>query len=236
MKININGKPFRVTCEFNEKDSLHPNGHTGIDFSMPSGTELESVVDGTVIGVPNYGDSNIGKGVIIRADDGSNVIYGHLSEQKVEIGSHINKGDIIGLSGDTGRSTAPHLHLGLKDANGNFLNPEPLLNGSDAVESGKGIFNGAKSFSDFISRWYDTGSFWEAIYGKSFFEVLTEFLKELFHDISIFILGNGDIFFLMPAILIMLITFMVGANKYSKFTIPLWFLYFLSRVFYKMLL
>lgn len=104
------------------------------------------------------------------------------------------------------------------------------------MEGVQSTIEGAKSFGDFIYRWHDTGSFWIAMYDKPFSQVMGGFFKELFKDIGIFILGNGDIFFLLPAIAFMFGTFMIGKNKFTKWIIPLWFTYFVSSFFHKVLL
>lgn len=88
---------------------------------------------------------------------------------------------------------------------------------------------------NFIKVWREEG-FFHAVYGKSFFEVMKDFFKELFMDIGIFILKNGDIFFLAPAIVFMFGTFLVGKNKFTKWILPLWIFYFLSLFFYKMMI
>lgn len=105
--------------------------HNGIDIATPVGTKLRSIVDGVVDRVVDYGNKNLGKGVIIRTEDGTRHIYGHLSEVKVKIGEKVNEGTIIALSGDTGHSTGPHLHFGVwKD--GEFRDPSVVIEKVDA--------------------------------------------------------------------------------------------------------
>src|SRR5574342_1224469 len=48
-----------------------------------------------------------------------------MNEVKVHIGDKVNAGDIVGLSGNTGNSTGPHLHFGMKDASGHVIDPTP---------------------------------------------------------------------------------------------------------------
>jgi murein DD-endopeptidase MepM/ murein hydrolase activator NlpD len=116
---------IRITSRYGEIDHVHKKPHTGIDLAMPEGTPLRSIDDGIIQKVVDYGDNNIGKGVIIQFEDGKQGIYGHLSEVKVKEGQIIHEGDIIGLSGNTGHSTGPHLHFGLKE-DGHFIDPTPL--------------------------------------------------------------------------------------------------------------
>ncbi|MCR4362164.1 hypothetical protein JDW21_18695 [Bacillus subtilis] len=116
------------------------------------------------------------------------------------------------------------------------INGERFLEASSepATNTG-GFWSDIQSFWDFLREWREVG-FWEAMYGKSFFEVAKDFLLDLLHELGLFILGNSDLFFLCPAVVLMFGTFIVGRNKYAKFIIPLWFAYFLSRVFYKMII
>lgn len=98
-----------------------------------------------------------------------------------------------------------------------------------------GFIETTQSFMSFIGEVKDEGVF-HALYGKSFGQVTGDFFKELGHDIGVFTLSSGDLLFLMPAILFMFITFMVGKNRFTKWIIPLWFAYFVSRAFYYMIL
>jgi len=246
LRVKLNGNDFfNVSAPFGDISNIHPNGHTGIDLVMKSGTELFSPVDGIIKRIVDYGDKNLGKGIFIETEDGKTVIMGHLSDFKVKLGQKVSEGDLVALSGNTGNSTGSHLHLGLKDMSGDFISPEEVLNGgsygmtkswglSDASEP-VGFFDGAKSFGDFLYKWNKTGSFWEAMYGKPFFEVMTDFFKQLGHDILIFIFGNGDVFFLMPAIIFMFATFFIGKNKFTKWIVPLWFTYFISTVIHHLI-
>ncbi|MFJ5716506.1 M23 family metallopeptidase [Neobacillus sp. NPDC093127] len=118
---------FRLSSEYGEMAEIR-NGipHHGIDLAMPSGTELRSVMDGVVENVVDFGTKNLGKGVFIRNEDGTLSIYGHMSDIKVKIGEHLHSGDSIGLSGNTGNSTGAHLHYGMKDVTGNWVDPTPV--------------------------------------------------------------------------------------------------------------
>ena len=65
--------------------------------------------------------------VIIRHENGLETFYGHLSKRNVESGDWVNAGDVIGLGGNTGRSTGPHLHFGVI-VNGSYVNPLGYVN------------------------------------------------------------------------------------------------------------
>jgi hypothetical protein len=122
--MNISSTPsgFRITSRFGDLEPFRLKPHTGIDVSMPSGTPLQSAADGIVDRVVDYGSENIGQGIIIRLKDGSQAIYGHMSEIDVKVGQHVNAGDVIGLSGNTGYSTGPHLHFGMMKG-GEYIDP-----------------------------------------------------------------------------------------------------------------
>ncbi|UBM63460.1 M23 family metallopeptidase [Candidatus Sulfidibacterium hydrothermale] len=83
--------------------------HEGIDFSAPIGTPVHVTGDGVVIKVIR---SNRGYGNEIIVDHGFGYMtrYAHLSAFKVKKGEHVKRGQVIGLVGNTGKSTAPHLH------------------------------------------------------------------------------------------------------------------------------
>lgn len=230
MKVKLNGNDFyEVSSPFASLDVIHKTPHTGIDLVMNEGTSLFSPVDGVVKKVVDYGSENIGKGIFIETNDHQTVIMGHLSDSKVSIGQKVSEGDFVALSGNTGHSTGSHLHLGLKDSNGSFINPEKLVNNTSGVTSS--WKNDDMSTWEFMKEWKNEG-FWQAMYGKPFFEVLKDFFANLGHDIGIFILENTDLFFLLPAVVLLLATWMIGRNKYTKFIFPLFFAYFVSRVLY----
>ncbi|WP_366160523.1 M23 family metallopeptidase [Bacillus infantis] len=117
---------FRLSGEFGELSPVRNwQPHTGIDVAIPEGTTLRAVGEGVIDRVFDGADA-IGKGLSIQFLDGSRAIYGHMNEVQVREGEHINAGDIIGESGNTGNSTGPHLHFGLKDVDGSPIDPTPM--------------------------------------------------------------------------------------------------------------
>lgn len=232
MKVKLNGNDFyEVTSPFGSIDSVHQTPHLGLDLAMNIGSHLNSPVDGVVTKVVDFGNKSIGKGIYIETDDHQTVLMGHLSSVKASIGDKVSEGDFVALSGSTGHSTGGHLHLALKDADGHFVNPETLTVPNEQVQEAGGFMDGVSSFWNFMKEWKNEG-FWHAIYGKSFTQVMGDFFKELGHDVGMFILGNGDLFFLLPAVGIALGTWIVGRNKYTKLIIPLFMAYGITRVFY----
>jgi len=87
--------------------------HTGVDIVMPVGTPVYSPVDGQIVGI--YSHSSGGKTLVIKSDRGE-LRFGfcHLSDYKVHRDQCVRPGDIIALSGNTGRTTGPHLHFSVK--------------------------------------------------------------------------------------------------------------------------
>lgn len=97
-------------------ERLYVSGsHSGMDFRAAIGTPVYAVADGTVKGVGDTDDqcyrASFGKWVFIEHDIGLSTTSAHLSSWTVSDGQRVKKGDLIGYSGNTGRSTAPHLHL-----------------------------------------------------------------------------------------------------------------------------
>jgi hypothetical protein len=114
---------FRLTGKFGELSPVRDfQPHSGIDLAMPEGTTLRSIADGIVDRVYD-GSGAIGKGLSVRMPDGTRTIYGHMNEVKAHVGEHVNAGEVIGLSGNTGNSTGAHLHFGMKDASGHVIDP-----------------------------------------------------------------------------------------------------------------
>ena len=95
-------------------------GHNGIDIPIRTGTPIYASTDGIV--AESYTDPSGGLGVVIwDTEQNLKTIYWHNQENKVYQGQKVFHGDIIALSDNTGMSTGPHLHWGLKqtDSNGN---------------------------------------------------------------------------------------------------------------------
>lgn len=86
--------------------------HKGMDYAMPTGTELFSLFNGVVTRSYNNGDG-YGESIVIDCGRGIVIRYAHLSKRLVKVGDKISQNQLIGLSGNTGNSTGPHLHLEL---------------------------------------------------------------------------------------------------------------------------
>ncbi|WP_342118286.1 M23 family metallopeptidase [Pseudoduganella sp. OTU4001] len=87
--------------------------HGGIDFSVPHNTPVMATNDGTVVAssMGYKGDRKYGNVVVIEHEGGLRSLYAHLNKRHVNVGDSVSAGELIGLSGATGKSTGPHLHL-----------------------------------------------------------------------------------------------------------------------------
>lgn len=107
--------------------------HNGIDFACPVGTPVKSFADG-VIWIKGYQDSNnpktgLGLRVWMKFDQSGETYdgwYGHLDviAPGIDYGSKVKTGDLIGYSGNTGRSTGPHLHVQFRNKDMKFVDAE----------------------------------------------------------------------------------------------------------------
>ena len=84
--------------------------HNGLDLKVNIGDTIVAAFDGKVR-VVKYERRGYGKYVVIRHDNGLETVYGHLSKQLVEENQLVKAGEVIGLGGNTGRSTGSHLHF-----------------------------------------------------------------------------------------------------------------------------
>jgi murein DD-endopeptidase MepM/ murein hydrolase activator NlpD len=86
--------------------------HPGIDIAVPMGTPIRAAGGGTISQTGS--DAEYGLFVLISHPDGYQTMYGHASRLLVAKGDEVNAGQVIALSGSTGRSTAPHLHFEIR--------------------------------------------------------------------------------------------------------------------------
>ena len=118
----------RVTSEFgNRVDPItgKRKGHGGMDLAVPTGTPIRAALPGTVV-VSKYNAGGYGYYVMIDHGNGLATLYGHCSKLLAKVGQTVETGDIIALSGSTGRSTGPHLHFEVR-VNGERTNPRAYL-------------------------------------------------------------------------------------------------------------
>ncbi len=98
--------------------------HQGIDIGVDTGTPIRSIQPGRV----TFSGVKEGYGQVVQIDHGGGrqSLYAHLSERFVEEGTEVSPEDPIGLSGNSGRSTGPHLHFEIRQ-NGEAVNPLTLV-------------------------------------------------------------------------------------------------------------
>ncbi len=89
--------------------------HKGLDFVVPVGTPVHVTADGVVLAV----QQQRGYGRVVKVDHGNGLItvYAHLDKVLVRKGDHLKRWDVIARSGNTGRSSAPHLHYEVRQGN-----------------------------------------------------------------------------------------------------------------------
>lgn len=117
--------PSRViTSNFGYRASFGRQ-HKGIDIKVYIGDTIRAAFSGKVR-IVRYEGAGYGKYIVIRHYNGLETIYGHLSAQLVEENQEVRAGDVIGLGGNTGRSTGSHLHFETRLC-GVALNPALLF-------------------------------------------------------------------------------------------------------------
>ena len=117
-----------VTSEFgNRIDPItgERRSHTGMDLAVPTGTPIRAALPGTVT-VSTYNRGGYGYYIMIDHGNGLSTLYGHCSQLLASVGRTVEAGDVIALSGSTGRSTGPHLHFEVR-VNGERTNPRSYL-------------------------------------------------------------------------------------------------------------
>lgn len=103
-----------ISAEYGLPGDWAAGHHTGTDFAVDTGTDVLSPMDGVVISAAYEGD--YGETIKIRNVDGTITLLAHLSDYEVTPGQEVSAGDVVGYSGNTGRSTGPHLHWEIRNS------------------------------------------------------------------------------------------------------------------------
>ena len=133
----------RLTSSYGMRD--HPvlrrrAQHNGVDLAAVTGTPVYATADGIVGMAQAYG--SYGNYVQLEHGGSLQTRYAHLSSYTVAPGEHVQKGDLIGYVGSTGRSTGPHLHYEVR-VDGEAVNPVPYMVANyAALEHGEGGMGG----------------------------------------------------------------------------------------------
>ncbi len=111
--------------------------HTAMDLRAPLGTPVRALTDGRVVLTGDFYYA----GRCVYLDHGAGLVsyYFHLSEIKVKEGDQVQAGDLLGLSGMTGRVTGPHLHLGLS-LSGHAMDPGPAIGVGSFVQGVERVY------------------------------------------------------------------------------------------------
>jgi murein DD-endopeptidase MepM/ murein hydrolase activator NlpD len=104
--------------------STYTDAHPGLDIAAPLGTPIRAAGGGVVVEVKE--DAEYGLSIRLAHLDGYETLYAHASKVLVTMGDRVPRGQVIALSGNSGRSTAPHLHFEVRRA-GKVLDPMQLI-------------------------------------------------------------------------------------------------------------
>lgn len=116
-------------------------GSNGVDYTGPEGSSIKAPVGGTVIdsgrdGDPSNKSPNAGNWTMIRFDDNYTMSFSHMQgESSFKIGDPVPAGAVVGTIGLTGKTSGPHVHVRVRDPNGNDVDPEEYLKGLSVVGS-----------------------------------------------------------------------------------------------------
>ncbi|UNS96174.1 M23 family metallopeptidase [Streptomyces tubbatahanensis] len=120
-------KGYTLSAGFASSGKRWAHSHTGQDFAVGVGTPVRAVGAGTVVKTECGGP--FGNHIVIRHANGYYTQYAHLSRIQTKKGAHVRAGERIGLSGNTGNSTGPHLHFEVRVTPevGSGVDPVPWL-------------------------------------------------------------------------------------------------------------
>ncbi|MDT9697254.1 M23 family metallopeptidase [Streptomyces sp. P17] len=125
-------KKYTKSASYAQNGAMWKSTHSGQDFAVPSGTQVRAARGGTVVKAGGNGAGDgpaYGNAVVIKHGNGTYSQYAHLSKVQVKAGQIVKTGQRIALSGNTGNSSGPHLHLEIrKTANyGSAVDPVAFL-------------------------------------------------------------------------------------------------------------
>ncbi|MCH9031737.1 MAG: M23 family metallopeptidase [candidate division Zixibacteria bacterium] len=128
------GLPLEGFISRGFQDSASGQYHPGSDIAVGEGAPALATASGEVIFAGE--DKIYGLTVILRHNDSITTLFGHNSKLLVSVGSPVIAGARVALSGNTGVSSAPHLHYEIR-ANGKPIDPEPFLGGAGVSPNSK---------------------------------------------------------------------------------------------------
>lgn len=179
-------KKENITSEIGYREQFG-KFHNGTDFRAAVGTQIPSVSNGTVVKAQEL-TTGFGKHVVVEDSAGNRHTYAHMSKIGVNVGDTVTVGTVLGLSGNTGNSTGPHVHYEVR-------------NNENAVMSGL-------NFIDTATKYYDEngvpllggGSFGGGEEGKQVAidaaSDLDGWGQKIVYVIALLVIGCGASFFL----------------------------------------
>jgi murein DD-endopeptidase MepM/ murein hydrolase activator NlpD len=137
--------PGRITSNFGFR---RWRWHYGTDLKLQVGDSVRCAFNGMIRIAKK--SRTFGNYVVIRHDNGLETIYGHLSKILINVNQRINAGNVLGLGGNTGRSTGPHLHYEVRYL-GNSINPLDIINIAEGKVISDSLYLSSKHF-EYISE------------------------------------------------------------------------------------
>lgn len=113
--------------------------HNGLDIGKGTGAEIVAPTDGRISFRSDDVNKDAGRYVVLEHDDGWKSSYLHLLTSPLSVGARVRRGQVIGLMGSTGASTAPHLHWIVRNADGSVVDPLVTLRGGFPQKGGGSI-------------------------------------------------------------------------------------------------
>lgn len=128
---------YGITSKFGPRKRPTANAstfHKGIDYGIPKGTAIPAFDNGVVVG--NDYNKLSGNYVVVENSKGYRFSFCHLdSKSPLQIGESVKPGTTVGYCGTTGASTGPHLHLGIKNPNGEYIDPQKYFSSNPGISS-----------------------------------------------------------------------------------------------------
>ncbi|UCM88213.1 M23 family metallopeptidase [Streptomyces marincola] len=123
---------YALTATYGNSGDRWASSHSGQDFAVDVGTPVNAAHSGTVVKAGGNGAGDgpaYGNAIVIKHDDDTYTQYAHLSEVDVEVGEEVSTNDEIGLSGNSGNSSGPHLHFEIRTSAdfGSAIDPVQFL-------------------------------------------------------------------------------------------------------------
>ena len=126
--------------------------HNGTDYGVPLNTIIQSTTSGTVIQT-GYDADGYGNYVKVQDSGGNIHTYAHLNKISVNKGDNVNRYSALGLSGNTGRSTGPHLHYEVRNSSGSVLDGTAFVGGASDPTTMYDPLPLGNSDGDGLGRW-----------------------------------------------------------------------------------